>query len=148
MRLKLFLSVLFFCTIAKSQTSADLKDFINKNNGAIRTIQKNMIRENNSSYVFSFKEIIKNQESAVKLYKTDQKSSTHFAFLVRTECLDYLKKHSENTATYFEVTELEKAFARSSGESIKILSPSELKVVDQMDALNPQSLNNLTLIIQ
>ena len=67
MRLKLFLSVLFFCAITKAQTNTELKDFINKNNVAIRTVQKNMLRENNLSYIVSFKELIKNQESAVKL---------------------------------------------------------------------------------
>ncbi|MCD6019153.1 MAG: hypothetical protein K0S53_2274 [Bacteroidetes bacterium] len=148
MRLKLFLSVLFFCTITKAQTNIELKDFINKNTGAIRTIQKNMLRENNSSYVSSFKEIVKNQEASVKLYSTDKKASAHFAFLVRTECLDYLKKHTQNTASYFEITELERTFDRSSGESNKILSPSEFKSIDDMDAINPQSLNSLNLIVQ
>jgi hypothetical protein len=35
MRMKLFLSLLLFCGIAKSQTDIELKDFITKNSVAI-----------------------------------------------------------------------------------------------------------------
>jgi hypothetical protein len=82
MRLKLFLSILFFCAIVKAQSSADLKEFINKNNVAIRTVQKNMLRENNTAYITTFKELLKNQEAAVKLYKSNKDASSHFAALV------------------------------------------------------------------
>ena len=149
MRLKLFLSVLFFCAITKAQTNSDLKDFINKNNVAIRTVQKNMIREVNSSYVSTFKELIKNQDASVKLYNTDKKASLYFAFLVRTACLDFLKTHTQGSTEYFEITSSEKSFTKSSSEdNTKILSTTEIKTIDGMDAMNTQSLNNLTLTIQ
>ena len=149
MRLKLFLSVLFFCAIIKAQTNTELKDFINKNNGALRSVQKNMLRENNSTHIDTFKEIVKNQEAAVKLYNTDKKASTHFAFLARTESLNFLKDHSQGgSIEYFQITELEKTFARSSGENSKVLSSSEIKAIDEMDSMKPQSLSNLTLTIQ
>ena len=148
MRLKLFLCALLFCAITKAQTNTELKDFINTNTYAIRTIQKNMIRDNNSSYSTTFKEVLKNQEAAVKTNNIDQKASAHFAFLVRTECLDYLKKYSQNNSIYFEITAAEMSFARASGESSKILSFSEIKTIDNMDAMSPLSLNNLTLTIQ
>lgn len=148
MRLKLFLCALLFCAITKAQTNTELKDFISKNNIAIRAVQKSMIHESNNSYIASFKEIIKNQEAAVKLYSTDQKASMHFAYLVRTESLDFLKKHSQSSTIYYEISEAEKAFTKSSGESSKVLSSSEIKTVDNMDAMSPQSLNNLILTIQ
>lgn len=149
MRLNLFLSVLFFCTITKAQTSADLKEFINKNNIAVRSVQKNMIRENNSAYIVSFKELLKNQEAAVKLYATDKAASSHFASLVRNECLNFLKNNTKSSTEYFEITDAEKNFLKSSKEThAKVLSSNEINAIDGIDTMNTQSLNNLTLTIQ
>ncbi len=149
MRLKLFLSVLFFCSLAKAQTTSDLKAFINKNNVAIRTVQKNMIRENNSSYIASFKEILKNQEAAVKLYNTNKEESSHFALLARNESLMFLKSHTKGSTEYFEVVDSEKSFLKSSSEkNTTVLSLQEAKAIDDTDVMNSQSLNNFTLTIQ
>lgn len=149
MRLKLFLSVLFFCAIMKAQTTVDLKTFINKNNVAIRTVQKNMVRGNNSSYISSFKEILKNQEAAVKLYETNKDESSHFALLARNESLEFLKKNTTGSTEYFEIRDSEKPFLKSSSEkNTTVLSSDEIKAIDNLDALNTQSLNNLTLTIQ
>ena len=149
MKLFLFLSLFLFSSIAKSQTDLELKDFITKNSVAIRTVQKNMIREGNSNYVTSFKYILKNQEAAVKLYNTDKKSSYYFAFVARTESLDFLKKHTQGSTEYFEVTTSEKNYNKSLAQDYtKILSDSEIKTIETLDAMNTQSLNNLTLTIQ
>lgn len=149
MRLKLFLSVLFFCAITKAQTTVDLKTFINKNNVAIRTVQKNMVRGNNSAYISSFKEILKNQEAAVKLYNTSKDESSHFALLARNESLAFLKKNTTGSTEYFEITDSEKLFLKSSSEkNTTVLSADELKAIEDLDAMNTQSLNNLTLTIQ
>lgn len=149
MRLKLFLCALSFCAIAKAQTNTELKDFITKNSVAIRSVQKNMIRGNSSDYITTFKEIIKKQEAAVKLSSTDKKTSYYFASIVRAECLEFLKKHAQGSTEYFEISSSEKNFDKSStGDYSKVLSTSEIKMVDGMDAMNPQSLNNLTLTIQ
>lgn len=149
MKLKLFLSVLFFCAITKAQTNIELKDFINKNNVAIRTVQKNMLRENNTNYIVKFKELIKNQEVAVKLHNSNKEASFQFASLVRVECLDFLKKHTKGSTEYFELSDSEKSFLKSGSENNKnILSSGELKSIEDLDTMNPQSLNTLTLTIQ
>ncbi len=150
MRLKLFLSVLFFCAITKAQTNTELKDFINKNNGAIRTVQKSMIRETNNAYISTFKELVKNQEAAVKAYNIDIKASCYFAFLVRTECVNFFDKHSQgDLSKYFEFTINEKTFLKSSNEDrSKQLTSDDIKTIEGMDAMSPQSLNKLILTIQ
>lgn len=149
MRIKLLVSILFICGITKAQTNLELKDFINKNNVAIRTVQKNMLHSTNNAYVTTFKELVKNQEAAVKLYSTDQKASCYFAFLARTESLNFLKKNTQGSTEYFEISESEKNFTKSSSEDhTKVLSTSKIKSIDSMDAMNPQSLNSLTLSIQ
>jgi hypothetical protein len=149
MRLNLLLSIFFFCTLSKAQTSADLKEFINKNNVAVRSVQKNMLRENNNAYTATFKEILKNQEAAVKLYSTDKDKSSHFALLVRNECFAFLKGHTKGSTEYFEISDVEKTFLKTGTESNqKILTPGEIQAIENLDALNSQSLNTLTLTIQ
>lgn len=148
MRQVLLFALMIFCTFSKAQSNTELKDFINKNNVAIRTVQKNMIREGNSSYVASFKSILKNQEAAIKLYNTDKKASCYFAFLARTESLGFLKTHTKGSTEYFDITDAEKLYSKSSADLAKTLSESEIKTVEDMDAMSSQSLNNLTLTIQ
>lgn len=149
MRFKLFFCALLLCAITKAQTNLELKDFITKNSVAIRTVQKNMILSTNSAYIPTFQEIVKNQAAAVKLYSTDQKTSCYFAFLARTESLNFLKKYTAGSTEYFEITISEKNFTKTSSEDkTKVLTVSEIKAIDAIDAMNTQSLNNLILTIQ
>lgn len=140
---------MFICGILQSQTKADLKDFINKNNVAIRTVQKTMVRDNISGYLVSFKELIKNQEVAIKLYESNDNQSFRFAFLVRNECIDFLKKHTKGSVEYFETTQSEKILPKAGLENnTKFLSEKEIKSIDDLDLMNLQNLNNLILTIQ
>lgn len=149
MRLKLLVSLILFCAIANGQTSQELKDFITKNCVAIRTVQKNMMREASYSDASSLKNILKNHQASTKLYNTDIKASTYFALLARTESLNFLKKHSQGSTKYFEISELEKKFEKISiADYSKVLSASEIKTIDDLDVTNTQNINNLTLTIQ
>ncbi len=149
MRIKLFLSVMFICGMLQSQTKTDLKDFINKNNVAIRTVQKTMVRDNNSAYLDSFKELIKNQEVAIKLFETKNDQCFRFAFLVRNECIEFLKKYTKGSVEYFELTESEKMILKTGSENnSKFLTQKEIKTIDDLDLMNLQNLNNLILTIQ
>jgi len=149
MGFRLFLSVLFFSTILKAQNTEDLKAFINKNNIVIKAVQKNMIRENNNTYILTFKEILKNQEAAIKLYSSNRDASSYYAALVRSESLLFLTKHAIGSITYFEITESEKSFLKSNTENqVPVLSAAEIKKIEELDAMNIQGLNNLPLTIQ
>lgn len=149
MRLKLFLSILFFCGIAKAQTNTELKDFINKNNSILKSVQKNMLRENNLNYINTFKELLKNQEAAINVYNTNKDASSHFAFIVRNECLDFLKKHSQAFPENYKITSIEQPLLKpSSQKNIQALSLKELKAIEELDAYNPKIFNDLTLTIQ
>ena len=149
MKLKLFLCILFFCGITKAQTNTELKDFINKNYSILKSVQKNMLRENNLNYINTFKELLKNQEAAIKIYNTNKDASSHFAFIVRNECLDFLKKHSLAFPENYKITSIEQRLLKSSSQkNIQALSLKELKAIDELDAYNPKIFNNLTLTIQ
>lgn len=149
MKIRLLLPLILFCTITYSQTNEELKNFINKNHVAIRTVQKNMMHENKSSYVPAFKGILKNQKRALNQFGTDNAASFHFALLVRNECLSFLNQHTKGSTDYFQLTESEtfaiKAATPSHSES---LNNKESQEIDQLDVLNIQALNSLNLTIQ
>lgn len=145
MRLKLLLCALLFCAITKAQTNTELKDFINKNRSVLKNIQKNMIIENNTNYA-SFKELVKNQITAIKLFNSNNaQASFYYAYLVRTESLKLLKS---SIPEIYKITETEKSWVKSASHNENILSETEVKTVDSQNFSDSQSLNNLTLIIQ
>lgn len=150
MKLKLFLSVLFFCAITKAQTNIELKDFINKNRSVLKSIQKNMIVENNTNYIIPFKELVKSQTTAISLYNSNNiEASFNFALNVRLECLNFLKNHSQSIPEIYKITDLEKTWIKSDSNTKKnTLSETELKTINSQNFLDSQSLNNLTLTIQ
>lgn len=150
MRLKLLLSIFFFCAVANAQTQTELKDFINENRSILKSIQKNMIIDKNTNDIVLYKELIKNQTASVKSYNTNKKEvCMYFAFLVRIDCLKFLKDHSQRIPENYNISELEEVWVKSNSESNKnILSETELKTIDIQNFLDSQSLNNLTLIVQ
>ena len=149
MRLKLIISALLFCAVIQAQTKSELKEFINKNNIAIRAVQKNLLNETAPEKLTAFKELVKNQVAAVKKYSSDKNAGAYFAFLVRTECLTFLKKYSKGSTDYFEVSASEKTLEHpATGTNSNILSDSEIKAIDALEVSNPQSLNRFNLTIQ
>lgn len=149
MRLLLFSIALFLGVVTKAQTTDNLKDFINKNIFAIRSIHKNMIAQNLNSYSDSFKELLIQQESAVKAYGTDKNASSAIAFNVRKSCLNFLEKYYKSSVSAFEITkEEQKNYGSHKLSSDNILSQTELTKIQSLDVFNSQVLNNLTLTIQ
>ena len=94
MKLILFFLALGFSTIFQAQNGDELKNFINKNEIAIRSIQKNMLSQNDLTYSNQFKELLMNQIVAVKQFMTHKEISCYHAFLVRDESLTYLTKNN------------------------------------------------------
>lgn len=148
MKLKLLFCFLIVAISVKSQSSKDLKDFINKNHLAIRSVHKHMIGQNHTNYESTFKELLKQQEESVKSFN-DTQSSFYFACMVRKECLVFLSKHSKGSIEYFELTDNEKKeSAQLSEAQYSKLSKEDIKIIDALDLSNPQSINQLQLTIQ
>lgn len=147
MKLKLLFFLLFIITFAKAQENSELKNFINKNNVAIHSVQKNLMTQGNPSYLATFKELLKNQELAVKAFRFNESASAYLALLVRKECLDFLRKNSTKSISYFELTESEKSLPNVKDGS-QSLSAEETKLIENINPLDPQQLNNLTLTVQ
>ena len=70
-----------------------------------------------------------------------------YAISVRTECLAFLKAYTKGSTEYFEVTDSEKKFAKSDN-AVAVLSEIDIRLIENLDIKNPQSLNALTLTIQ
>lgn len=148
MRLLLLFALFFYCTFSFSQTSDELKNFIKKNNVAIRAVQKNIIKENSINEAIFLKDILKNQSSAVKAYKTDKATSVSHAVIVREKCIQYLKEKSQPSIEYYDFTSNEKLYKKTQFENFKLLSESEVKTIESIDVMNPTSLNTIVLTIQ
>jgi predicted nicotinamide N-methyase len=148
MRLSLLLALFFYCTFSFSQTSDELKNFIKKNNVAIRAVQKNIIKENSNNESSFLKDILKNQSAAVKTFKTDKITSTSYAVIVREKCVQYLKEKSQPSIEYYDFTSNEKLYKKTNSNPSKLLSESEIKTIESIDIMNPSSLNTIVLTIQ
>lgn len=148
MKLKLLFCFLIVAISVKSQSSLDLKGFINKNHLAIRSVHKHMIGQNHTNYQSSFRELLKKQEESVKSFN-DQQTSLYFALAVRKECLEFLKKHSKGSTEYFELTDNEKKESATLSNTLgSKLSKEDAKIIDALDLTNPESINQLLLTIQ
>jgi len=148
MKLKLLFALLVISISAKSQSSEiDLKDFINKNHLALRGVHKHLIHQGNSAYEATFKELLKQQENAVKTV-TNKTTSLSFAYAVRKECLDFLKKYSKGSTEYFELSANEQKAVESLSLPKLSLSPADINMIDKLNLKDSQSLNQLSLTIQ
>lgn len=147
MKIKLLFafSILYFPF--QAQTEAELKGFINKNKVILYSVQKNLMVENNASFIVTFKELLKKQESAVKAYNSNKPASAYLALAVRNDCLEFLKKHSTKSLSYFELTDSEKKMQVTKDQS-SFLSAQEINTIENLDPLSPQQLNTLTLTVQ
>jgi hypothetical protein len=148
MKLILFFFAIGFSTIFQAQNENELKSFINKNSIAISSIQKNMFTKNDLTYSNQFKELLMNQIVAVKQFMTHKEISCYYAFLVRDESLIYLTKNNSESLEYFKITVSENTMIKSNPINKIKLSVNELKVIQNLDVLNPSNLNQFTLTVQ
>lgn len=151
MKLKLFLSVLFFCAITKAQTNTELKDFINKNDIALRAVQKNSIKLTDQANEINFKELLKFQIASVELFNTDNDKSVAMAYIVREKCLDFLSKNVPGSIVYLKPTDKETLFFSTRKPLKKINSyfnKTEIQVINDIDVKNPFLFNDFNTRIK
>jgi len=148
MKLLLFIFALGFSIVFQAQNEVELKNFINKNSIAIRSIQKNMFTKNQLTYSNQFKELLKNQIVAVKQFMAHREISCYYAFLVREESLTYLKKNNSESLEYYKITDSENTMMKSNPVNKIKLSANELQIIQHLDVLNPSNLDQFTLTVQ
>ena len=149
MRLSLLLSALCLCVSLSAQTPEKLKDLINKNDIAIKSVHKNMIAQNLTSFTEAFKEILKKQEAGVKNYSQDKNMCASLGIEIRNECLIFLKKNYKGSTDFYELTADESLLnSKKIKSNTSVLTESEIKAIDNSNVMEFQSLSNLTLTIQ
>ncbi|MBA3664917.1 MAG: hypothetical protein H0W61_12015 [Bacteroidetes bacterium] len=142
--------MLFIFSSVKAQTTDLLKSFINKNDFALRSVQKNTIRAYSASNAAAVKSILKLQLIAVKNYSTNTGLSKQAAYQARQESIRFLKNNSDVPSETFSIKEKETALfgtPKPIDSPDNYLSGAELKSVSETDIQNPASLNSFVTSI-
>jgi hypothetical protein len=151
---KLTLSSLFFLTFftVRSQETDLLKTFINKNNIALRSIQKNsMSAPADAKNTANFKELLKFHIVSIKLYSSNKENSASSAYKVREESLRYITKNVSGSSEYFKITDEDAKLFETKTEAPSpnsYLTESELRSIETIDIKDPKLFNNFTTNIQ
>ena len=135
----------------KAQNSDLLKTFINKNDIAIRSVQKYSINLNDPTSDAVIKELLIFQIASVKLFTSNQTKSADVAYTVREKCSDFLTKNSKGSLEYLKLSDKETAFFSSPKPVDKIdsqLNKSELQKINSVEVKNPHLFDDLNTRIQ
>lgn len=128
-----------------------LKSFINKNDIAIRSVQKHSINSTDPGSEAIVKELLISQSASVKLFASDPAKSADIAYMVREKCTEFLNKNSKGSLEYFKLSDKENLFFSSPKPVDKInshLDKSELQKINSVDTKNPHLFDDLNTRIQ
>lgn len=141
--------VTFFSMTA--QEAGLLKSFINKNDVAIRSVQKYSINLTDPANESNLKELLIFQTASVKLFASNPSKSADIAYLIRERCTDFLTKNSKGSLEYFQLSDKEKTFFSSPKPVDKInsfLKKGELEKINAIDTKNPHLFDDLNTRIK
>lgn len=146
----IFLVCLFASFAMHSQSKDDIKQFINTNAVALKTVQKNLVASQISSENQSFKDCIAKQLVAVSLYKSNSQKAVGIAVEVRKECIVLLNKYSKGSTEYFKINSSTFNTAQLSEQSkiLDNLSKSDKKALSDFNLQDLSSLNTFNITIQ
>ncbi len=133
------------------QNSDLLKSFINKNDIAVRSVQKYSINSSDPASKTTVKELLKFQTASVKLFTSNQTKSADVAYIIREKCSDFLTKNSKGSLDYLKLSDKETSFFSSPKPVDKIdsqLNKSELQKINSVDTKNPHLFDDLNTRIK
>ncbi len=125
---------------SKAQNSDLLKTFINKNDIAIRAVQKCSINLNDPESVATVKELLRSQIASVKLFTSNQNKSADIAYMIREKCSDFLTKNSKGSLEYLKLSDKETAFfsfPKPVDNVQSLLKKGELDKINAIDTKDP-----------
>jgi len=128
-----------------------LKSFINKNDVAVRSVQKYSIVLNDSASSATVVELLKWQTASVKLFNTNPEKSADIAYIVRQKCTDFLTKNSKGSLEFLQLSDKEKTFFTSPKPVDKInsyLTKGELQKINSVNTRDPHLFDGLNTRIQ
>jgi hypothetical protein len=149
---RFLLTSLFFLTFftLRSQETDLLKTFINKNNFAIRSVQKQCILNQQHFNSVEIKELLTYQLVSVTLFESDKENCKSSAYDLRKKCLDFISKVDPKQLTYYKFNAKELDYFSNNSQLKNIdsfLSKTERERIDNCDIKNPQLFSNFKLNI-
>lgn len=136
--------ILFLFTSVKGQNNDILKSFINRNDFALRSVQKHIIKSGDTS-IGLVKSILKLQLISIKFYSSNVELSKRAAYQARKESLIFLERNAPQTLTDFKIKDKEVVvfgIQKPIDSADKYLSETEIKAVAEADANNPAAINS------
>lgn len=131
---------LFTFFYSSSQNTSLLKDFINENDIAIRSVQKHSINLSGEEIENNLKDLLILQVACVKSFGSNSGKSADLAYAIREKCTDFLTKNSKTSLDYLKLTDKERAFFSSPKPVEKpnsLLKKGELDKINSIDTKNP-----------
>ena len=150
---KLTVSSLFFLTFftVRSQGTDLLKTFINKNNFAIRSVQKQCIAAPELFQLVTVKELLKYQVISVEQFSTDKKNCMASAYVVRKKCLEFFTAYSSAQLAVYSLSKDELTYFSTCSDLKNpdaFITPKLLQAINTVDEKNPYLFNDFTLAIR
>lgn len=130
----------------KAQGNDVLKSFINKNDIAIRSVQKYSISLSGQEAEDNVKELLKLQTACVKLYATNASKSKDIAWQIRQKCTEFLNTHSKGSLDYLKLSDKERSYFTSPKPVDQVnsyLNKKELEKINSLDTKDPHLFDGL-----
>ena len=138
----------FFVVVLNSnaQNSELLKTFINKNDIAVRSVQKYSVNLTSEADADNVKEFLRLQVATVNAFKSNPQKSADLAYMVRQKCTEFLTLNSKGSLDYLTLSDKEKSFFSSPKQVEKfnsLLKKSELEKINSIDTKDPHLFDGL-----
>ena len=130
----------------RAQGADVLKSFINKNDVAIRSVQKYSINLGGQDSETNVKELLRLQLASVKLFTKDPSKSADIAWSIRQKCSAFLNTHSKGSLDYLKLSDKERTYFTSPkpvDQAGSYLNRKELDKINSLDTKNPHLFDEL-----
>jgi hypothetical protein len=134
-----------------AQKESVLRSFINTNDIAVRSVQKYSINITGQESESKVKELLRMQSASVKLFSSDPKKSADVAYMVRSQCSDFLNKHSKGSLDYLKLSDKERSYFTSPKPVDQVdsyLNKKELDKINSLDVKDPHLFDELNTRIK
>jgi hypothetical protein len=142
--------LLFIFSTLGAQSNDILKGFINKNDFALRSVQKHTILSYSDASALAVRSILRLQLISVKYFVSNPALSKQAAYQARIESIKFLQEHSDVPAQTFSLKDKEISFFGKQ-ELLKTtetyLEQKDLRSVSELDVKDPAALNTFVTSI-
>ncbi len=145
------LTAIISASIMSAQMDTLLKKVINKNNFAIRSIQKQCLVTPQLFETAAIKDLLKYQVISVDFYSSENEISKASAYALRKKCLEFISVNIPNQLAVYNLTRNEENYFSSSTDLKNLdthLDKNKLKSINAVDENNPYLFNDFSLSLK